>query len=139
MKKKSTSTDQTTSVDQTTEEEIPEELKGKVLVAKVGHEDQFLESMAKAHKIAHGTLGWQGMAEMMYEIGGIDLISAGEIKVDPNWTRKEHIEAIKEVLQRAHLQDIMDHAEWLTEEEADKRKKSTEVLYGHKCEEPDDK
>lgn len=121
------------------EVEVPEELKGKVLVAKIGKEDLFLESMAKAHKIAHGALGWQGMAEMMFEIGGLDLISAGEVKAQPDWTREEHIAAIKEVLQQAHLQDIMDHAEWIPEEEAEKRRKSTEVLYGHKREEPTDK
>lgn len=124
------STNPTTNL--TSEEDVPEELKGKVLVAKVGQEQEFLEAMEKAHRTAHGSLGWQGMAEMMFEIGGIDIISAGEIKAQPDWTREEHIAAIKDLLQQIHLQAIMDHAEWVTEEEAEKRRKAKEVLFGTK-------
>ena len=114
------------------EEAIPDHLKGKVLVAKVGKEQQFLEQLHNAARIAQGSLGWDGQADIMYACGGIEIVSGGEIKADPKWTEAEHKQAIKELLQQCHLQSIMENAEWVTEEEADKRRKSLEVLYGNK-------
>jgi hypothetical protein len=122
--------DQKNQTNSISEEDIPEELRGKVLVAKVGQEDLFLERMAAAHKIGHGALGWQGHAEMMYEIGAYDAIM--EKPLDPKLTKEEGIAVIKELIQQAHLQSIMEHAEWVTEEEADKRRKAQEVLFSHK-------
>lgn len=112
------------------EEDIPEEIRGKVLVAKVGQEDLFLEQLAQAHKIAHGALGWQGQAEIMYEIGAYEAITGKAL--DPSLTKEEGIAVVKDLIQQAHLQSIIEHAEWVTPEEADKRRKAQEVLFSHK-------
>lgn len=106
----------------------------EVLAPKVRHEKQFLDALGEAHKMAHGALGWAGHAEMMYELGGIAIISAGEVKANPKWTKEEHIEAIKDLLQQVYMQKIMDHGEWVTREEAEKRRKATEILFGNKSE-----
>lgn len=118
------------------EDEVPEELKGKVLVPKIGHEQKFVEALMAAERVAHGALGWKGMAEIMYECGGMGILSAGKVEPDPKWTPEEHRAKIEEYLKAAHFQSIMDHGEWLSEEEAEKRKATQEVLYGHKPEEP---
>jgi len=96
----------------------------------VGHEDKFHKAIESATAIAQGKLGWDGHAEIMLKIGGIGLITGGAINPDPKWTEQEHKDAIKELLQNMHLQEIYEHGEWLTEEEAIKRKNSTEVLFG---------
>lgn len=117
--------------------EVPEEIRDKVLVAKFGKEMDFFKAMQQAHMIAHGSLGWQGHAELMYELGAFEALTGK--KPDPKWTKEETIAVLKELVQQAHLQSIMDHAEWVTREEAEKRRQAQEVLFGSKPEEPNDK
>lgn len=114
------------------EDEVPEELKGKVLVPKIGHEQKFVEALMAAERVAHGALGWKGMADIMFECGGMGILSAGEVEVAPNWTDEQHKAVIEEYLKAAHFQSIMDYAEWVTEEEAEKRRRAQEVLFSHK-------
>lgn len=99
------------------------------MVPKVGHEAQFITALAGAHQVAHGKLGWQGQAELIHDLDVFEQMFGSPYKTT---TKEEQIAEIKELLQQAFLQDIMEHAEWLTEEEAAKRKASQEVLFGDK-------
>lgn len=117
-------------------DEVPEDLKGKVLVPKIGHEQQFVEALIAAEQVANGPLGWKGAADIIFECGGMGVLAPGEVESDPKWTPEEHKAKIEEYLKAAHLQSIMEHGEWIPEAEAEKRKATQEVLYGHKPEEP---
>lgn len=104
------------------------DLEGKVLVPKVGQEDLFYEALGSANKIATSSLGWRGMAEMFHKLGPKEL----GFNMPKDLTNEQQIDTIEQYLKDIYLRTINEHGEWLTEEEALKRKQSTEILYGHK-------
>ena len=114
----------------TTTSPSEDELQGKVLVPKVGKEQEFLAAINEAAKIAHGKLGWRGQAEIFHEIGALPLMGVELDQV--NTTKEEQLQIIEDYIKQSYLQTIMTYGEWITEEEADKRRKSTEVLFGDK-------
>lgn len=104
------------------------ELEDKVLVPKVGKEVEFLKAMQDTATIARGTLGWRGQAEMMY-----DLELTEHLGLDIKGLEKEQaLQKIEEYVKQAYLQTIFDFGEWVTKEEADRRRKASKVLYGSK-------
>lgn len=117
--------------DNLTEEdkEALKQLEGKVLVPKIGHETLFREAIANATHIAQGTLGYKGMAEIFQTTGIAEHIG---IDVKAGLSKEEEIDYIVKYLKDMYLSSIMEHGEWIPEEEAEKRRKSTEVLFGAK-------
>ncbi len=95
-------------------------LEGKVLVAKVGKEEEFHKKLAETIKIAQGPLGWDGHARLLMDLKAI-----------PEFEGRT-FEEIKEFLQQSALQGLYEVGEWIPEAEAEQRRKSTEVLYGDK-------
>ena len=98
-------------------------LEGLVLVPKPGKEAEFEEAFKQAAQIGHGALGWQGQAEMMVELG-LDK----ELKL--RGTKKARITQMRRHLQSIFLETIYKHGDWVTPEEADKRRKSLTTLFG---------
>lgn len=96
-----------------------------VLVPKIGKEKEFLQAMSDMQKIGHGKLGWKGQAELM-----VDLDMSEALEVELKGTREEKVQQMMEYLQQAHLQSVYEYGEWLSKEEAEKRRVSKKVLYG---------
>lgn len=99
--------------------------KDDVLVPKFGQEKQFYKALSEMSKVATGTLGWKGQAEMMIDL---DLTKALEVKLKGN--KEEKTKQMIEHLQQSFLSSIYEHGEWVSKEEANKRKISRKVLYG---------
>lgn len=101
------------------EQLIPDELAGKVLVAKVGvaHED-FINKLNEGIKIAQGPLGWRGHAELLHSLDAIPELKGMTV------------EEVESFVKQAYLQGLYEVAEWIPEEEAEKRRQTTETLYG---------
>lgn len=100
---------------------------GKVLVAKPGKDQEFIKALESTQQIAHGSLGWDGQAEMMVDLG---LHTA--IGVSLKGSRKQKIKKMREYLIQTFLSSIYDTAEWVTEEEAEKRRVAKTVLFSPK-------
>ena len=101
--------------------------KGKVLVPKVGHEIQFVEALEKAQQIGHGSLGWQGQAEMMVDLGLTATLEAEGVKFPKN--REKKIEKMRHILIGMFMDSIYEHSDWLTPKQAEKRKNSQTILF----------
>ena len=111
---------------------VPKELEDKVLVAKPQQEQIFILKLKEMSNIANGALGWKGQAEMFYSILGKDGIKTA-LGLSIKCRKKENIiNEIAEVLKIVFYQSLMEVAEWVTKEEADKRAKMNKVLYGSK-------
>jgi hypothetical protein len=104
-----------------------DELEGKVLVAKPGKQKEFEEAMANTVKIAQGTLGWKGQAEMMWEIGAAEVMFGIKTK-----SKKKGVVQLEDMIRQAYLQTIMDNAEWVPEEQAKGRHQANKILFGEK-------
>lgn len=94
------------------------------LVPKPGKTKEFLKAFNDIQKIANGTLGWQGQAEIIYETG---LYNTLGIK---KGSKSEVLPKIVKALQDSFLQELYKYGEWLPQEEAEKRIISEQVLYG---------
>jgi len=103
-----------------------DELEGKVLVAKPGKQVEFEERLQSAIKIAQGSLGWQGQAEMFWEMG---IASQFGIKTK---SKKKGIEQLKGMIQQSYLQSIYEVAEWIPEEQAEGRRQANKILFEKK-------
>jgi hypothetical protein len=100
---------------------------GKVLVAKPGKEQEFLKAMQDAHNIGHGSLGWQGQAEIMYKTGIHQVMG---IKIRKGTSETAAIKKVKECIIGLYMSSIYENSEWVTPEVAEKRKIANAVLYG---------
>jgi len=103
-----------------------DELDGKVLVAKPGKQAEFEQALQAAIKIAQGSLGWQGQAEMFWEMG-----IAPQFGVKTK-SKKKGIAKLKELIQQSYLQSIYEVGEWIPEEQAEGRRIANKVLFGPK-------
>jgi hypothetical protein len=112
-----------------TEEEANELLKGKVLVPKIGMDKEFEKTLVETIKIAQGPLGWKGQAEIFYSLGA-DVMAQIGIEIVPGEPKEEAIAKIETYIKQAAMDTILQYGEWITEEEAEQRRKSTKVLYG---------
>ena len=92
------------------------------LVAKIGHEKEFVEALNEAHRINTGALGWRGNAEMMLSLGLLNTLKI-EIK---GITQEEKVDQAEQLLRDIFAQRIMEHGEWVTGTVAENR----EVLFG---------
>lgn len=102
--------------------------KGKVLVPKVGHDAKFVEALNNAIQIGQGKLGWQGQAEIMFNLGLIENLG---LKIKGK-TNKQKIACIKNYLITAAMEEIYTYGEWIPEKQAKLRDKAKTVLYGPK-------
>lgn len=94
------------------------------LVPKPGKTKEFLQAFENMTRIAGGTLGWDGQAELMYEAG---LYQHLGIKKGP---KAKVVPKIKKMLQDSYLTELYAHGEWLPKEEAEKRVAAEKVLFG---------
>lgn len=101
--------------------------KGKVLVPKVGHEIQFVEALQKAHQIGHGALGWQGQAEMMVELGMVEILKKEGVKFPKS--KEGQITKMRHVVIGMFMDNIYQHGDWVTKKEAKKRQNSQTILF----------
>jgi len=104
------------------------EAEGKVLCPKVGKEKEFEEAFNQAIQIGQGALGWEGHSEMMASI--LDPKEATKqfgIKLSKDHNKRRDI--LKQVIIKAHMDSIMENADWLTEKEADNRNEYRNILY----------
>jgi hypothetical protein len=102
-----------------------------VLVAKVGKQEEWLKAIKDAEQIAQGALGWRGHAEIMVDTDLADWIdkdSNGELNLPED--KEAKVVAMEEILKNMYLQAILDLSDEVTKEEADRRAKTTKVLYG---------
>ena len=111
------------------DDQTPEELKGKVLIAKLGYEQEFSRSLNEASMVGNGNLKYRGHAELMYDLGLLESIG---IQVPKNLDREQTIEFLENFLKQCYLEQIMQYGEWVTKEEAEKRQRTKAVLYGQK-------
>lgn len=100
-----------------------------VLVAKVGKEQEFENALEEVNRIANGSLGFRGQAELMIDM---DLFKAEpqlEAIIEPI-PKEDRVDAMEKLLKQIYLEKILSLSEEVTPEEADKRRKATKVLYG---------
>jgi hypothetical protein len=104
-------------------------LEGKVLVPKVGKEAEFFTKFEEIKKIANGSLGWTGQAEMMYDIlGKAGLQDFLGIKLKAR--KKENLlKEIELLLKESFYHTLMTYGEWITQAAAAKRAKLNKVLF----------
>src|SRR5579863_4482966 len=93
-------------------------LKGKVLVPKIGKDEEFIKKFQEIQKIAHGPLGWDGHARLLIQLDAIEELKGMTF------------EQVKDFLQQSALSGLYEVGEWIPAEQAEQRKKSTEVLFG---------
>lgn len=91
------------------------------LVAKIGHEAEFLAAVREANQIHTGKLGFRGNAQMMLEMGLFDSIG---IKFKGK-TDEEKLDEAEQTLRQIFGQRLMEHGEWVTGTIAENR----EVLF----------
>ena len=103
------------------------EAEGKVLVAKVGHEVKFLETLGEMHKIGHGALGWDGQAEMMIELGLDQSLEKDGVKF-PKSAKARKVK-MRQILVGCFVDTLYQYGEWVTAEEAKNRKDYHEILF----------
>lgn len=102
---------------------------GKILVAKPGKEQEFYKALESTIQIAHGSLGWDGQAEMMVDLG-LDSAIGAPLK----GSRKQKIKKMKDFLIQTFLGSIYEVSDWVTPEQAENRRKATKVLLDPKNE-----
>ena len=103
--------------------------KNKVLVPKVGKEQEFFMRFEELKKIASGTLGWTGQAEMMYEILGKEGLQ-DFLGIKLKARKKENLlKEIEVLLKESFYHTLMTYGEWITKAAAAKRAKLTKVLF----------
>lgn len=100
---------------------------GKVLVAKVGHEEKFLETLGEMHKIGHGALGWDGQAEMMYELGMVEVLKKEGVKFPRG--KAAQITKLRQIVIGSFVDKLYQFAEWIPEKEAESRNQYRTILY----------
>lgn len=98
-----------------------EENSDQYLVAKIGHEAEFLAAVSEANKIHTGKLGFRGNAQMMLEMG---LFGSLGIKFKGK-TDEEKLDEAEQTLRQIFGQRLMEHGEWVTGTVAENR----EVLF----------
>lgn len=97
--------------------------KDLVLSPKPQQTKEFLGALEEAHKIGHGPLGWAGMTKLMMELG---LDKHLGIKGKKRIRKKK----LRRMLEQTFISSIMQHADWVSLEEAKNRRESEAVLYG---------
>lgn len=102
-----------------------EQTDGKVLIAKLGKEQEFINALQSAHAIGNGTLGWEGQAKLMYEL---NLTESLNLKL--KGSKKQKIDKIKQRLIDSFIGQIWEYSEWVLPEEAERRHKIRTILYG---------
>lgn len=70
-----------------------------------GHEKDFEEEAMAAHKIAKGTLGWRGQAEMMVMLGLDKDIFKGKTG------KRKRVKRMKKFLKEMYLREVFQHCE----------------------------
>jgi len=101
--------------------------KGKVLVPKVGQDKEFTQAFNNAVQIGQGKLGWQGQAELMYNLGLIE-----HIGFKLKGSKRQKIAAIKNYLITIAMEEIYTYGEWVPVKQAELRIKAKTILYGPK-------
>lgn len=95
-----------------------------VFIPKLGKEKEFEEAIAFMDR-SKG-IGWKEHAEMQYDLGVHDFLGfelEGETKV-------EQIKCLENILKQIALNNFLEVAEQVTEEEAKRRKLAVKTLYG---------
>ncbi len=100
-------------------------LEGKVLVPKPERLEDFKAIMVEMATIAHGSLGWQGQAEIFYELD-FEQIFGYKLKAK---TKKGQINEIKKFIQQCFMDKLMEVSEWLPEEGAAARMTNINTLF----------
>lgn len=100
------------------------------LVPKINEETEFIAALGEMLKVANGSLGWKGHAEMLLDIDkNGEVFKALQIG-PPTGTREEQTAQLIEWLQESFWQSVVCHAEWIPKEEGEARWKSLRILYG---------
>jgi hypothetical protein len=109
--------------------QVVDELEGKVLVAKPGKEEEFIKQFNEMIRIAQGSLGWRGHAEMYLELG---VLGAMGIKLKSR-KKENKLKELESLLKQVFLQNLYEVSEWVTKEQAESRAKYNKVLYEQKA------
>lgn len=96
------------------------------LVPKPGKTKEFLIAMANMERMGKSSIGWEGHASLLYEIGAADAIA----NLPKNLTKTEAIAQLKQLLIDSYLSTLYEHGEWLPKEQAEKRVAAEMVLFG---------
>lgn len=103
------------------------EAEGRVLCAKVGHEQKFIDTLAEMHKIGHGALGWDGQADMMIELGLDQALEKDGVKFPKSAAARK--KKMRQILVGSFVDTLYQYGEWIPAEEAKNRKEYSDILF----------
>ena len=101
-----------------------------MLVPLVGKETAFIQAIGEFVRMANGTLGWRGHAEMLLDLKpngeAAEMVLGHKLEGD----KEAKITKLSEWLEQAFWETILVNAEWLDKEAGEARWQALYILYG---------